>query len=398
MKQLAALLAAAIVPGVFPGNGQTMVDLRTQTKSVDFSGALSTKPLKTGTVLPGVCAVGELFFKTGSPSGSNVYTCSSPDAWSVLGAGGNYSQTFSNQVSVSLAHNMSTAAITVQCFDNSISPAFLEPNRVTVTDANTVSVTFVKPQSGTCVVNGSAGSGSGGSGSGGSGTVTNTGGPLTADLPVFGNGGADLKAGTKTGTGNQAVMSLSPSIVSPYIIDLTNMQHDHRTPSGGGVLGIGAISPSVLSGNGGRLATVSGPSTGGDCAQFDASGNLADVGFPCGSGQGQSLSAGPGLILQSGALRVNPAAVRTYVTGSGSLNFGTIGANGGCSSRTISVPGAVIGDRLALGPPTELLTYSLALTFAVSAADTVTIRLCDYTASAITPPLLTWNVDVVKSF
>jgi hypothetical protein len=37
------------------GEGQTLVDLRTQTKSVDFSGATSTKPMQTGSSLPATC-------------------------------------------------------------------------------------------------------------------------------------------------------------------------------------------------------------------------------------------------------------------------------------------------------------------------------------------------------
>jgi hypothetical protein len=50
----------------------------------------------------------------------------------------------------------------------------------------------------------------GGPPSGGSGTVTHTGGALTADLPVFGAGSADVTVGTKTGNTNE-VMSASGS-------------------------------------------------------------------------------------------------------------------------------------------------------------------------------------------
>ena len=52
---LLALLTGCCAPG------QTLVDLRTQTKDVDFSGANTTKPFKSGTLLPGTCGVGEAF-------------------------------------------------------------------------------------------------------------------------------------------------------------------------------------------------------------------------------------------------------------------------------------------------------------------------------------------------
>lgn len=63
---------------------QTSVDLRTQSKSVDFSGAVSTKPFKEGTALPATCAVGEAFFKTDAPSGQNLYGCTALNAWTML--------------------------------------------------------------------------------------------------------------------------------------------------------------------------------------------------------------------------------------------------------------------------------------------------------------------------
>ena len=67
---------------------QTQIDLRTQAKSVDFSGALSTKPLKTGTALPTSCGTGEVFFNILAPTGANIFACTAPDTWTVEGAGG----------------------------------------------------------------------------------------------------------------------------------------------------------------------------------------------------------------------------------------------------------------------------------------------------------------------
>jgi hypothetical protein len=67
------------------GKGQTLVDLRTQSKSVDFSGAASTKPMQTGSSLPTACAVGQFFFLTTASAGSGVYACNPANTWSVEG-------------------------------------------------------------------------------------------------------------------------------------------------------------------------------------------------------------------------------------------------------------------------------------------------------------------------
>lgn len=107
---------------------------------------------------------------------------------------------------------------------------------------------------------------------------------------------------------------------------------------------------------------------------------------------------GPGLVASLGDLRINPAAVRTYLPGSQSFATVTISPSGGCAPFDIPVSGAMVGDRVVLGPPTELLTYSLAMTYAVYAPGIVRVRLCNYTVTAIRVPAWTWNVDVVTGF
>lgn len=82
---LAVLAAHSVLP-------QTLIDLRTQGKSVDFSGATSTKPFQTGAALPATCSVGAIFFNTAAPAGQNLYGCTAPNTWSELGgdAGSEY--------------------------------------------------------------------------------------------------------------------------------------------------------------------------------------------------------------------------------------------------------------------------------------------------------------------
>ena len=49
--------------------GQTLVNLRTQSKNVDFSAAATTKPAKSGGSLPVTCSTGEMFFLTSAAAG-----------------------------------------------------------------------------------------------------------------------------------------------------------------------------------------------------------------------------------------------------------------------------------------------------------------------------------------
>jgi hypothetical protein len=63
--------------------GQTEIDLKTQTKSVDFTGAAYTKPFKSGSALPATCGTGEAFLKAGAPAGQNFYTCTAANNWTI---------------------------------------------------------------------------------------------------------------------------------------------------------------------------------------------------------------------------------------------------------------------------------------------------------------------------
>jgi hypothetical protein len=80
------LLAVALAA---QAGAQTRVDLRTQSKNVDFSAAPSTKPFRTGTLLPGTCSVAEMFFKTDAAAGQNLFACTATNTWTLQsGAGG----------------------------------------------------------------------------------------------------------------------------------------------------------------------------------------------------------------------------------------------------------------------------------------------------------------------
>lgn len=67
--------------------GQTLVDLRTQSKSIDFSALPSTKPVQVGTALPATCQVGQMFFNSGAAPGANLFGCTATNIWSLQSSG-----------------------------------------------------------------------------------------------------------------------------------------------------------------------------------------------------------------------------------------------------------------------------------------------------------------------
>lgn len=83
MYRLALLTAAFACLAV----GQTKINLQHQAKSVDFT-AITTKPLQTGTSLPGTCEVGQMFFLSNAPTGENLYGCVALDTWSLESGSG----------------------------------------------------------------------------------------------------------------------------------------------------------------------------------------------------------------------------------------------------------------------------------------------------------------------
>jgi hypothetical protein len=78
--------------------GQTTVDLRTQSKSIDFGAAPFTRPFSTGTVLPATCTVGYIFYKSNAPAGQNVYGCTATNVWTLEAGGGGGGASAANQL------------------------------------------------------------------------------------------------------------------------------------------------------------------------------------------------------------------------------------------------------------------------------------------------------------
>lgn len=81
MDQLFWALSFSALAGA--GAAQTMIDLRTQSKSVDHSGAQATKPFKSGSNLPAICSTGEFFYRTTGQPGRNLYACVATNTWTL---------------------------------------------------------------------------------------------------------------------------------------------------------------------------------------------------------------------------------------------------------------------------------------------------------------------------
>lgn len=80
------ILAGWIV--TIPALAQTQLDLRTQSRGVDFSGSRGTRPFESGGILPATCTAGEMFFRTNAPAGRNLYGCVAANTWALQGDGG----------------------------------------------------------------------------------------------------------------------------------------------------------------------------------------------------------------------------------------------------------------------------------------------------------------------
>jgi hypothetical protein len=78
------ILLLVMSSGVGALYGQlTQLDLRLQSRDVDFSGASATKPFKSGTGLPSSCGPGEMYYRLDASAGMNVYGCTASNSWTL---------------------------------------------------------------------------------------------------------------------------------------------------------------------------------------------------------------------------------------------------------------------------------------------------------------------------
>lgn len=159
--QLANLTVVLLL--AVPVVAQTQLDLRNQSRNVDFGAAASTRPIKTGSDLPVNCSIGDLFFRSTSAAGKNLYGCTTSNTWTVqadvISAAGasNYVLPFSNQTSLTVTaamHGFDSPNLLVTCFDGAIPANVVQPVSVKINSTTfEVNVLFSSALTGRCVLN-----------------------------------------------------------------------------------------------------------------------------------------------------------------------------------------------------------------------------------------------------
>ena len=94
----------------------TAIDLKSQSRNVDFTAAATTRPFKSGAALPATCTVGEMFYLTSARAGSNLFGCTSTNVWTLEAAAQSASQltdlaaSLSSPATLSIGANCSVSA------------------------------------------------------------------------------------------------------------------------------------------------------------------------------------------------------------------------------------------------------------------------------------------------
>ncbi len=350
MKQrilrLVRFLVALLPLGAVLCQGQVRIDLRTQSKSVDFGGAARTRPFQTGEVLPSACQEGDVYYLTTAPEGQNVHLCQAAGQWVKVAAAAappaagseNFAQLFSGATSVTLTHNSGTDSIVPFCVD--LNGDAIEWNGFRVVDGNTAVVTFSTPQSGRCTVNRSGGAGSG-----------------------------DEALPSQVGRNGRV---LATNGVNAFWSQVSQLQ--------------------------GRPIASDPPQDGQALMWSEANGRW-EPGVAAGGSGGASVTPGTGIVISGNTVLtvgLDVAVVPTYLTAATSLTFGSI-TNGACQTASMTVAGALDGDSVAGGWPNTLEAGLMGMML-VTAPDTVTVRLCNHSGAAVTPSNQTYRATIVRTF
>lgn len=342
--------------------------------------------------------------------------------WEPGNAPVNYSLPFTSQTNVVIPgswHGYPTTNLVVDCYDGAENR--VEPNSVSIDDATrTVVITFSAPQSGRCVVSGAGAGGASGLPAGaGDGQVlmwNAASGQWVAGVPA--SSAALLQVTRDSST--LLTIGAACSVASPCNVFIGGAVHSiqvpaHVTLTGGagtafiyvdqnGLINVGHNLSITCSTGCQSVAQISGFPVGViPLAVWTATGGIWDPGGSdsrpwlsvsgVGAGQGIAVSNVAGV----STVAVDPAVVAIYVSGAAVLDFPSI-ANGACAPElTVAVSGAAPGDEVAAGWP-GTLEPGLIGTMRVSAADTVAVRLCNFSGAAQDPASAMFTAKVIRSY
>lgn len=326
--------------------GQVRIDLRTQSKSVDFGGASRTRPFQTGGVLPSACQEGDVYYLTTAPEGQNVHLCQAAGQWAKIATAAaapaagseNFAQPFIGVTSVTLAHNSGTDSIVPFCVD--LNGDAIEWNGFRIVDGNTAVVTFSTAQSGRCIVNRS--------------------------------GGAGSEAEAIPAQAGQNGRLLATNGVNSFWSEVSQLQ--------------------------GRPVASDQPQDGQALMWSEANGRW-EPGVAAGGSGVASVTPGTGIVISGSAVMtvgLDVAVVPTYLTTATSLTFAGI-TNGSCQTASMTLAGALDGDSVAGGWP-NTLEAGLTGMMLVTAPDIVTVRLCNHSGTTVTPSNQTYRATIVRTF
>ncbi len=403
--------------------GQSKIDLRTQTKSVDFSGASATKPAKMGATLPATCGQGEFFFLSSAPAGQNVFGCASSNTWSQEGGAvpqGSLLPAQLNNMGKLLTTDGTNAVWQSIGGDVSGSPASL-----TISALRGKAFSTAAPSDGQLLkFNGTTSTWEptalAGDIQGNPAAVTVKalqGRGLSVAAPADGQ---VLKFNGTTGFWEAIALGgdLTGVPASLLVSGLQGRVVSNALPSGGQLLGWSAANatwtpttfqvPPNFGGTFNNVTTFTIPGT-----QHNL--NTANLLVSCYD------TASPANLIEPGQVTIDPASFNvtvrfatpqsgkclvngsggvsmgaTALTGSATLGFPGINAMSCASELTISVPGARLTDAIAPGWPS--LPAGFLGMMRVSANDTVALRLCNFSGVNATPPSLTYSATVVRPF
>jgi hypothetical protein len=115
----------------------------------------------------------------------------------------------------------------------------------------------------------------------------------------------------------------------------------------------------------------------------------------------KGVTAGTGItVVESGGratVGVDTAVVPAFVTGVATINFPAIPAGGCATESTFALTGAVPGDAAAPGWPGSM-EPGLIGTMRVTTANTIAVRLCNFSGTTVDPVSASYRATLVRGF